>query len=157
MRLTTTLMAFGISCGMLVAQDAGNSADPFTITISVDQPRIKAGSEAWITVKMTNTSDHEVDCTAMLVNGVDRRFHYDVEDESGKPMRKQDLHPENYPGSVQMCTLEPGHSVSHQTRISWLDDLTKPGEYTVQLSRGAGETEEEGTVKSNKITITVTP
>jgi len=38
-----------------------------------------------------------------------------------------------------------------------LFDMSKPGTYTVQVSRGISSDEKKGAVKSNQITITVTP
>jgi hypothetical protein len=41
--------------------------------------------------------------------------------------------------------------------ISRLYDLSQPGDYTIQLSRAVSDDPKNGVVKSNVITVTVTP
>jgi hypothetical protein len=130
--------------------------DPFSITISADKPTVVAGSRVYVRIKLTNTSDHVVDCSTAMVGAFDRRYLYDVLDENGKSMIKTDIGPERYPGSYQFCNLDPGESTGNGERsISWLYDLTKPGTYTVQVSGFIGNDEKQGVIKSNTITITV--
>jgi hypothetical protein len=129
---------------------------PFTITISTEKSDISAGSEVWIRIKMTNTSNHDVDCSSVYVNGVDRRYNYEITDATGASMKKNNEHPELVPGSVQMCTLKPGESTPlRQSRVSWLHDFTKPGKYTIQVTRNISDIERDGVAKSNKITVNV--
>jgi hypothetical protein len=60
-----------------------------------------------------------------------------------------------YSGSAAFLHLEPGQSVKQEYPV-WDDyDLSKPGKYTIQVSRLDRETNTR--VKSNTITITVTP
>ena len=147
------LLACMISASTSVAI-AQTAKDPFSITISADKPTVVAGSRVYIRIKLTNMSDHVVDCSSAMVGAFDRRYLYDVLDENGKSMIKTDIDPERY----QFCNLDPGESTGNGERlIRWLYDFTKPGTYTVQLSRFIGNDEKQGTVKSNTITITVVP
>ena len=147
------LLACMISASTSVAI-AQTAKDPFSITISADKPTVVAGSRVYIRIKLTNMSDHVVDCSSAMVGAFDRRYLYDVLDENGKSMIKTDIDPERY----QFCNLDPGESTGNGERsISWLYDFTKPGTYTVQLSRFIGNDEKQGAVKSNTITITVIP
>lgn len=126
----------------------------FSIALSTEKPTVTAGSNVDIRIELTNTSDHVVDCATAYVGGFDRRYLYNVLDKDGKSVPGID--PERYPGSYQFCNLDPGESTGNGERlISWLHDFTKPGTYTVQVSRFIGNDEEQGVVKSNTITITV--
>ncbi|HET9742320.1 MAG TPA: hypothetical protein VFQ00_06200 [Terriglobales bacterium] len=132
-------------------------AQPFSLTVSARKPQIKAGSEVWITIRMTNTSDHDIDCSTYYVSGTDLRFHYIVRDSHGNSAKKKIAHPELVPGSTQLCTLKPGESVTRESRISWVHDLSQPDKYAIQVSRAASGNEQDQIVQSNVATITVIP
>jgi len=148
---------------ILVALVTFNSAfgqtakQPFTITISTDKPTVVAGSHVYIKIKLTNTSDHTVDRSTAYSNGLDRQYLYDVCDENGNSVEKPGEHHELNGVSLATGELAPGETANGETRITTLYDLTKPGQYTVQLSRFIGKDEKQGVVKSNTITITVVP
>lgn len=129
---------------------------PFSITISTDKQTVIAGSDVYIKIKLTNTSDGTVDCSSAYSNGLDRRYLYDVHDKDGKSVEKPGEHHELNGVSFSMCDLPPGDTANGETRITTLYDLTKPGKYTVQLSRFIGKDEKEGLVKSNTLTLVVT-
>lgn len=129
---------------------------PFSLAISPLKSTVAPGADVWVKVTITNTSSHDIDCTANFVNGTDRSYHYDVWDSQLKSKRKLNMHPESVSGSIQMCTLAPGQSVTHDTRISWLNDFSQPGKYTIQLSRNVSSNDHDGSVKSNKVEIVVT-
>ena len=132
----------------------------FTITISSDHPTARAGSDLWIKIRMTNVSNHDVDCTDVYSSGVDRSYQYDIKDNSRTPVKKRIPHPNHpeigEPGSIYACTLGPGQSTKPaDSRITWAYDLSQPGDYTVQVWRkdpGSG-----GIVRSNSMTIIVSP
>lgn len=129
-----------------------------SITISTNSSTVKAGSDIYLKIEMTNNSDYDVDCTRVYTDsGVDLRYHYDVKDLSGKLVSKRARrHPEiGEVGSIYPCTLAPGKSTgAKDSRISSLFDMSKPGKYSIQVWRL-----EEGNavVRSNTIQITVTP
>jgi hypothetical protein len=109
---------------------------------------------------MTNTSSGEIDCTRADSNSLDTRYVYDIRDSSGRKIeQKRSAHPElDAAGSFRFCTLRSRQSTNaEENLISRLFDMSKPGTYTVQVSRGISSDEKKGAVKSNQITITVTP
>jgi len=137
------------------APQAGSSS--LAITISAPVETIKAGSRLYIKITMTDISNDPVDCSSYYVSGTDRRFRIEILNSQGELMKKKDLHPENVPGSFASCMLQPGESVTRDDLVSWANDLTHPGVYTIQVQRVVGKDEKSGIAKSNAITITVTP
>jgi hypothetical protein len=135
---------------------------PFSITISAEKPDVKTGSEAYLKVRMKNISDHEVDCTRVPTNGWDGAYQYDVRDSHGN-LAERILpvpgHPEiKDTSSIWPCILKPSESTNDDHIISRLYDLSHPGKYVIQVLRLInGGHKEDGVVKSNTITITVTP
>jgi hypothetical protein len=60
-------------------------------------------------------------------------------------------------GSFRGCELKPGESDVTENYLNWLYDFTKPGTYTIQASRRISDDEMDGSVRSNIITVTITP
>lgn len=147
-------------CTVVGIAFAQSSQKPFSIALSSDQPVVKAGWDVWVRIKMTNTSSGSVDCSTASSNGLDLRYSFEISDSSGNKIDKvRSSHPElEGTGSFRLCTLAPGQSTSpDENLLSREYDLSKPGTYTVQVSRGISRDEKKGVVKSNPITITVTP
>jgi hypothetical protein len=63
----------------------------------------------------------------------------------------------NTTGSVLKEFLQPGETMKEDMILGRLFDLSIAGVYEVQLSRRIPDDPDGGTVKSNKITIAVTP
>jgi len=53
--------------------------------------------------------------------------------------------------------LQPGESVSYFAPISEWYDLSGPGKYTIQVLQHVSSDPSSAVVKSNKITVTITP
>ncbi len=160
MRILICALLFGAMLSSELAS-AQSPSPPFSITLSAEKPVVKAGSDVFIQIQMTNTSNHSIDCTRVASNGLDKAYEYELRDKSGAAIsaipRK---HPEiGEPFSAWPCVLKPGESTTKDDAlISKLFDLSRPGKYVVQVSRLiAGDHKEQGMVKSNSITITVTP
>jgi hypothetical protein len=66
-------------------------------------------------------------------------------------------HPEQIPGHFRLCNLKPGETITNDSRISWLFDMSRPGKYVIQVSRTIPEDDKSSVVKSNSITVTVIP
>ena len=164
MRILLGLLMLGLT-GIAHPQ---TSQQPFTITISTDKPQVKSGDPVYIETVMTNISDHDFDCTSYGSNALDRNYRYDVTDEQGPVPKVKRKYPEiGETGSSFPCIIKPGES-AHAAGglISVLYDFTRPGKYTIQVSRPVwGDDQRPGTVgtiqnnrpgvKSNTITITV--
>jgi hypothetical protein len=110
------------------------SKQPFTITISTDKPEVKSGDGVYIDVVMKNTSDHDVDCAINGQNALDRNYQYEVLDDDGKALPKI-VRSHHVPGNLFPCIIKPGETSSSGGLISILYDFTRPGKYTIQVSR----------------------
>jgi len=143
----------------LDSQSSQAAPSPFSITIRAEPNTVKAGADVWLKIKLTNTSNHDVDCSSADVNGVDMRYQYDVRSCSGSTIQRvARSHPELASGSIRLCTLKPGEStIDKDGRIGQLFSLTQPGTYVIQVLCGTSDNEKDGVVKSNKITVTVRP
>lgn len=144
-----------------------HSKAPFTLSLSAAKSEIKAGDPVDIRVVMTNTSDHDVDCTYDYRNALDRNYVYEVAGEKAQGVAK--IEKENHGGSdIWPCVLKPGQSTpTGGGRISVLYDFSQPGKYNIQVSRPVyGDEGRPGTfgtgsdhppfVRSNTVTVTVT-
>jgi hypothetical protein len=130
-------------------------SQPFTLTISSDQPAVTAGSDIFIRITQRNTSSTVVECSSWEVDSTDLSFNYDVRNGAGIQLKQREGMA-NRPGSQKSCSLQPSGTLSHNTWISWLYDLKIPGKYSVQVSRYIDNSATKE-VKSNVIVITVLP
>lgn len=145
-------IAFAMAgAGLTFAQPSQKQA--FTLRIAADMP-FKAGSNIFIRVTETNTSDHIVDCQADDANfNSDVTFTYDLRDSHGRPVEmRSDV--DDWPSAARTCKLAPGKSYSSERLISWLFHLV-PGSYTIQVSRRA-DGESGSVVTSNEVSFKVT-
>jgi hypothetical protein len=150
---------------------AQTAKSTFIVTISAEAPAantgpesyaVKAGSDVFINVRLTNISKRNLrigDDTDSRT-GVDFCNRYEIRDSSGNSARKRTFeHPEigssghGWPARIIRPT---GNLTIASDRISGLYDLAKPGKYTIQVVRDASGNPKEGEVKSNLITLTVT-
>ena len=145
-----------------MAAFGGNQAAkaPFTIEISTDRPAVKAGSEVSIKVHLTNTSKRVLDCSGTISNmtGVDPNYVFEVRDDANRavPLRVYE-HPGLATGQPISRSLKPGESFTDEQEVSRLIDMSRPGKYVIQVSRRASENKKDGVVKSNIITVRITP
>jgi hypothetical protein len=133
---------------------------PFSISISAETPVIKAGSDVWINVHLTNTSNHDLDDSGSIDNmiGLDPNLLFAVRDTRGKLVPKRVYkHPELAGGSPVNRTVRAGESISKEQRVSRLYDMSRPGQYVIQVSRRVSDKPKDGMMKSNTITVTLTP
>jgi hypothetical protein len=130
-------------------------SQPFTLTISSDQPAVTAGSDIFIRITQRNTSSSVVDCSSWVVDSTDLSFNYDVRNEAGMQLKQRDGMA-NRPGSQKSCSLQPSGALSQNIWISWLYNLRSPGKYSVRVSRYIDNSATKE-VKSNVIVITVLP
>jgi hypothetical protein len=152
-----------LACAVLLATAntaAQDAKAPYTLTLSAKTYDFRVGSDVWIEIIQTNTSNQTVSCAYQGYGGVNHKYQYDVRDEDGKPAEKavrphMDTEPEDYHG----CSLAPGESHSNRILLSRVYKFDRPGKYTVQVSRFASsdaEDEDYSKVLSNTITITIT-
>lgn len=131
----------------------------FSLTLSALTPSVEAGKRIELKIVMKNLTDHNLAYQYGIRDYQDRSNDYEVWDASGKklePSRKK------YPqiGDTFEPTLphivKPGETETSGIAITLLYDMTQPGTYTIQASRRISDEPNDGVVRSNKITITVT-
>jgi hypothetical protein len=174
MKMRTLLITFLLAFTFAAA--AGQSAKP-PFSIDISAPTIvKAGVPIEIKVLLTNTSDHSIDFNA----------HEPEELNYRTEVFKSDGRPEDYTTHGQFlatgsCKVQEGEAKGAPScignygppvrvslrpsgkYITWIDvteqfRLNKPGDYSIRVSRStAGNPENRIAVKSNMITVTVTP
>jgi hypothetical protein len=159
MRNLIALVILGIAC----AAYSQSSQQPFTITISTEKPELKVGDHVYLKVVMKNTSDHDISCDSYWYDTLDRNYIYDVVFEDGKPAQKIQR---KTPSSSHPCIISPTESKASGGVISRAYDFSRPGKYTIQVSRPVWDDDQrpgkagnvqnnQAEVKSNSITITV--
>ena len=144
-------------CGqLLAAQDA--TEQPLSIAISAPTLTVMAGSEVWITVKLTNHSHHEIDESGSIngMTGLDPNLVFTVSDLHGNTVAKRIYrHPELATGTPINRAIKDRETLTEEQRISRLYDMTAPGTYIVQVSRRSAAGTEREIVRSNTVTIKV--
>ncbi len=140
---------------------------PFTITLKAETPQVRVGGRVILDVIMTNTSDHEIDCTSYFYDSIDQNYRYHVLYEDGNPPAKivRKTGSNSFP-----CILKPGQSDTPSGGvISRIFDFSRPGKYTIQVSRPvwgddnrpntwqdpSHDNDPEILIHSNTITVTV--
>ena len=159
----------------------GSSATRQALSMSIEpvQAVVSAGSPVELRVTLANTSDHDIVIEEDMNSvAVWMAYRVEVRYENGSMAPHTELGRRQYQGrgtgavhrfeddvtpdaammrfTVIGVPMKAGESVPGLLNVSRLYDLSKPGKYTIQVSRGA----EEGvnaTVKSNTVTVTVTP
>jgi hypothetical protein len=120
---------------------------------------VKAGSTVSIKVRLTNTSRHDVIVTGAYFEGVDANYKQEIRDANGNLARRRERAETavHLAGHWVRHTLKPRESEDGVTAVSPEYDMSRPGEYVIQLSRPISDNPDDGVVNSNKITVTVTP
>jgi hypothetical protein len=169
MKISNKLPLLFASLVFLAAAFGQPKQPAFSIAISAPDV-ISAGSEPKLSIVLKNTSDHEI----MLGRSVQPghgELHHDVEvrDDKGDLAPETEYHrkikgrlsatpgkappPPNVRSDI-FIPMKPGETRNDDLTISKLYDLSKPGKYTIQVSRFDEDT--KGVVKSNTITVSVT-
>jgi hypothetical protein len=122
---------------------------------------VKAGSEINIHIEKINRSNHEIDCSSAWnsITGLDEKYQYDVRDGNGNPVGKHIVdRPVSLPNMSQTRKCKPGETAwTGDSTISRLYDLSRPGKYSIQASQPDSDNPEKGFVRSNTVTVEVTP
>ena len=129
----------------------------FTLTISTNDDTVRAGDKISLLTEVTNTSDHEIsyDCaiTKLDIQVRDAQGKLASLTEGGRSLRREF----GTPGSpYNLLHVKPGDTMpAGGVTVQGLYDMSHPGDYTIQFLQFDDET--DSWVKSNTITITVTP
>ena len=160
---------FGVAGGLRAQSQAQtqNPNPPFSLTITSDSP-VKSGKVVWVDVTLKNitsgnittysTSDHigfeyEVDVwTDKSAMAPETKFGREIHNHTTP---EDDRQPEVILSNGAYSELGPGKSITDHVSISKMYDLSKPGKYTIQFRRL--DEVSKTLVKSNKLTVTITP
>ncbi len=127
------------------------SKPPFSVSISLEQNVVKAGSEVRLDIVLTNTSDENI-VIAGWENESCEIYEIEIHDSEGKrlPQRNECLPSEN-PNQTTVCVtsdspailtcvpqnqvLKPHGEMKEKILVNELYDLSRPGKYTIQAQR----------------------
>jgi hypothetical protein len=167
-RVVLTVVGWGFAA-MICGAEVGATQQPFSLTISTPQSTVKAGTEVKVNITMMNITNHEIYYVAPITGretDLQSGFRTDVRDSQGKPaiettwglkVHGTDPHRRPFSGSVVSwpISLKPGQVFEKELTISKEYNLNEPGKYTIQVDRS--DTQSDVVIKSNVITVTVTP
>lgn len=154
----TVLYCFLLFVSLTCSQQSNDP--PIKIAITAESPTVVAESEVWIKVGLTNSSKHELDDSGGYFSGIDLNpnFRFEVRDEHGRLVPKRTYpHPELRPGYPVNRSISPGETFTQEQRVGALYDMRKTGKYTIQVARRVSDNPQDGEIKSNIVTVTVTP
>jgi hypothetical protein len=147
----------------MVAQGAHPAEPWFSVTISTPKTSVNVASNLKLKVVFVNNTEQDIRYPG--AGGPGRSgpvFDIDVRDSGDKPvpetpyglkMHGKDTHGWRG-GSVFAGTAHPGDKIEEELILSEEYDMSKPGDYTVQVVERNPKFE---VVKSNSITITIVP
>jgi hypothetical protein len=128
-------------------------ATSFSLYITDDEDSVKPGDKIVVHIEVTNTSDHDIvyvpNSASVDIQIRDARGNLAPLTEAGREKRKQLGMPGGNPH-----VIKPGDTLNLNVEADGLYDL-QPGDYTLQILQFDKET--NTWVKSNALTITVTP
>ncbi|MBO0861839.1 MAG: carboxypeptidase regulatory-like domain-containing protein [Chloracidobacterium sp.] len=134
------------------------------ITILAAQNRVKAGDPIEIAITMKNLSDHDITMRKWAGNTqAELDFGIIVKGNNGATLNETRYKKGvnrgigSIAGSSRLLTLNPGEEITEKSKINKLYDMSIPGGYTVQVEKELPASEGKGMVKSNTITVIVTP
>jgi Carboxypeptidase regulatory-like domain len=131
------------------------------ITIAAAQSNVMAGDPIKIAIRMKNISDHDITMVAVGGN-TQAELNYEIiaRVKNGE-MLNETIYGKGLKGGVagsrKLFTLKPGAEITETSDINKLYDMSMPGEYVIQVEKELPASEGKGTIKSNTITVTVTP
>jgi uncharacterized protein (DUF58 family) len=144
---------------VLLFADRVNAQQPFTLSISVPQTVVRAGSEVRIQVTLKNVSEHEI---GILRSTPDYDYTVDVRDAHDKSaMPTEFARKLRAPDSVRVAPsnvlypLKPHETLVDKLIVSKLFEMGL-GKYTIRVAREIPQELGGGSVRSNLITVIVT-
>jgi len=153
-------LSWVLTCALLAGAGIG-ARQPFSLSILRPQGPFRPGSPVELMVTLTNRSVGEI-----VIRDRNRWCDYELEvrDNSGqRPSEtsyKRELKCNNKfvvtTGKNSIRTLKPRESYSDLMIVNQQYDLSRPGKYTIQVSRAIPQELGGGNVESNVIGFTVT-
>jgi hypothetical protein len=155
------LSALTVAPEIVTAQGVQPAEPWFSVTIAGPKANLSVGSDVKLRVLFVNNTDKDIRFPGAGPARSGPVFDIDVRDSGGKPlletpyglkMHGKDPHP--WSGSAFAATARPGDKIEEELILSKEYDISKPGNYTVQVLE---RNPKFAAVKSNSITITVVP
>jgi dipeptidyl aminopeptidase/acylaminoacyl peptidase len=142
------------------APEAGNGNPSFLIAISAPNDEVQVGSDARITITLTNLAEHQILFAHRPgMNNPEFSYTIVVRNAAGRAVeetaygRETRLHQQTEDRSVDY--VQTGQSVVQTAHLTRLFNLNRPGQYTVKVSRV--DPASHAVVGSNVITLNVVP
>jgi dipeptidyl aminopeptidase/acylaminoacyl peptidase len=137
-----------------------DSKATFLIAISAPIDEVRVGSDARIIITLRNLASHQI-LFAHRPGTNNPEFSYTivVRNEKGRVVeetaygRESRVNPQSEGRTVDY--VQPGQSVVQTAHLGQLVNLTKPGDYTIRVTRKDPET--QTVVMSNEVTLSVVP
>jgi hypothetical protein len=139
---------------------AGDGHSTFEIAISAPSDEVQVGADARIVITLSNTSDREILFSHRPgTNNPEFSYRIEVRNAAGREVeetayaREARLRQQTEGRSVDY--VQPGMSTAQTAHLARLVNLSRPGRYTVRVSRVDPAT--HAVVKSNEVTLNVVP
>ena len=131
---------------------------PIKITLSAPSSAVVQGSEVRIRIELANLYKSDIGCTGEIVDGADLSYRYEIRgpDDQPIPNRVSNTPELDEDGKFVFCTLAPGKTFVEDVELALRYDMTRPGTYSIRVSR-FNETDPKGPrIQSNALAITIT-
>jgi hypothetical protein len=137
-------------------------AAPFSLKLDVSPGDAKAGSKIGMEVDLTNTTKKEVAIEICHGMSVECNFAIHVRDSNGNCVSATPYLTQPQFASTGGMGIAPGETKTFYSELSRLFDLSRPGTYTVQVSRSGrnmyiNSDNSQVVVESDPVTFTVAP
>jgi hypothetical protein len=145
-----------------VASVSQTSRSTLSLSISLPQQVVKAGSSVEVDITRKNISKHPVG-VGQVVGTVERDYEVIVctsdghpvpETEFGRKIHGPDKDRDRFE-SIVLGTLNPGQKMHQQLYANAIYELTSPGTYSIQVAQI--DSTSNLVIRSNTVTLTVTP
>jgi acetyl esterase/lipase len=138
----------------------GDSRASFQIELSAPSDEVQVGGDARIVITLSNRSDHEILFAHRPgTNNPEFSYRIDVRNAAGREVEETAYAREARIGQQSegrsVDYVQPGMSSVQTAHLARLVNLSRPGRYTVRVSRVDPAT--KAVVKSNEITLNVVP
>jgi hypothetical protein len=138
----------------------GDDHASFQIAISAPSDEVQLGADARIVITLSNLAEHQILFAHRPgMNHPEFSYTFHVRNAAGRVVeetayaRESRMHPETEGRTVDY--VQPGQSVTLTAHLARLVNLSRPGRYTVQVSRR--DPASQAVVESNEITLNVVP
>jgi hypothetical protein len=145
----------------IAALGAKDTTPTFSLTLSPGTrnkiiSEYRVGADMWMTIVMTNLTNHDIDASMDGDSGYDRMFGYEAIDEDGKPVKERHHGTE---GNSHTSGIGAAGNVPREFLLNRVFKLDRPGKYVIRVSRQEPFVKDEKgepiVVWSNPITINI--